>query len=124
MNAVAEKPVKKPAPAYQMPRPSPGMFVRWYNAGNPADTWRGIVRKVYVDTIEIHVLGWALGPKKVCRHVTDPGVTGEAKPDYVRETGLWDFTEEHYDNLSWRQAVCERLADIERQLAAKENKAK
>lgn len=91
--------------AYRMPPIGVGCVVRYYRHGiqTPQYCTAGIVMKVGASANQVYVLGDTT--KIDVKHVSDPRV--QLNADH-RESGTWDFTEEHYQ----MQEIIESLLAI------------
>lgn len=99
--------------SYKMPAVKAGMIVRWFPSGTRTARNPDIaqVKKVSERSVVL-VLSYGQQIDTV-RHVDDPKLTLNADQ---RETGAWDYTEEHYQRAAWESHVDKKIEFLERAL--------
>lgn len=97
---------------FQMPVPSAGTPVLWYRSGIKTSKKPEVVFVLSVGNRSIRARTAYGELLETVRHVADPKLD-QSKDQ--RESGAWDFTEDHYRRAAW-------TADVEGKLKALETK--
>jgi len=115
MVAVLSGPTQEAINSFQMPPVRQGMMVRWYQYGEKAtgSTTIGFVVRVTNRAIEMRTAEGLF--RQTVRHIDDPKLTLNITQ---RESGAWDYTEEHLFQIALLDELQAKIKSLETTVAA------